>query len=385
MRLTEATAWPDKADYGASERNILSMASSKEPLLMLGSCPNYEHTPLHSLGGLSQELQVSSILLKDESKRLGLQSFKALGGCYAIAHTLMEYARVHSGKTVDAGDLLSDDMRSSFSSLTFACATDGNHGRSVAAGARLFGARSVVFLPRSVAQEKIDGILKYGAEIVQTDLDYDGAVAKADQVTRDNDWILISDTSANINDKIPQLVMHGYTVIVAEILQQLEDSAPPTHVFIQGGVGGLAAAVTGCLADVYGRARPTVIIVEPEGANCLQHCAEVGRLERLSDLQPTRMAMLECGEPSAAAWPIIARHVDFFLGMPDTVIEPALQRLMNPLQGDPPLDIGESGIAGRAGLLTVAANPEWRERIRLDDESRILVFGTEGSSAADRT
>ena len=129
--------------------------------------------------------------------------------------------------------------------------------------------------------------------------------------------------------------------------------------------------------------RPTIIVVEPEGANCLQHSAEAGHLERLLDLQPTRMAMLECGEPSAAAWPIIERHVDFFLDIPDAAIEPALQIIQNPLNGDPCLDIGESGIAGLAGLLAIAANADWRERIRLDDKSKILVFGTEGSSATD--
>jgi len=380
MKLIESRFWPVKAVFGDAERDILRMSSSDQPLSFLQYCPNHATTPLHVRSKLAANLNVADIYLKDESKRLGLQSFKALGGCYAIGSIALENAQKLLGSDIDASQLLDEKVRRATSSLTFACATDGNHGRSVAAGARLFGAKATIFLPRNVAKEKVDGISHYGAEIIHTGVDYDGAVEQAAQEAARNGWILISDTSADPTDRVPRLVMHGYTVMVKEVLQQLDGAEPLTHIFLQGGVGGLAAAVTGCFSDLYGASRPTVVVVEPEGANCLQYSAAATQLKKLPQLQPTRMAMLECGQPSAIAWPIIDRHVDFFLDLPDSAIEPALQSLTSSDSGDPGLDIGDSGAAGLAGLLAIAKNSSWRDRIGLNSKSSVLVFATEGGS-----
>jgi diaminopropionate ammonia-lyase len=384
MKLIESRFWPVKAAYRDAERDILQMSSSDGPLGFLKYCPNHAATPLHVRSKLAAYLSITSVYLKDESKRLGLQSFKALGGCYAIACVALENAQKLLGSNIDASQLLDEKVRQAASSLTFACATDGNHGRSVAAGARLFGARATIFLPRNVATDKVNGISRYGAEIIHTGLDYDGAVAQAAREAARNGWTLISDTSADLTDRVPRLVMHGYTVMVKEILQQLAGAEPLTHIFLQGGVGGLAAAVTGCFSDLFGASRPTIVVVEPVGANCLQHSADSAQLRKLPQLKSTRMAMLECGEPSAIAWPIIDRHVDFFLDLPDSAIEPALQSLTGSDGGDPGLDIGDSGAAGLAGLLAIAENPHWRDRTGLSSKSSVLVFATESGNQADR-
>ena len=184
--------------------------------------------------------------IKDEGLRLGLGSFKALGGSYAVIRLVLDAASERLGRAVDVAALQTPDVRAIAADMTFACATDGNHGRSVAQGAKLVGARAVVFVHSGVSQERVAAIARFGAEMVRVAGSYDDSVEEAARVADKNGWTIVSDTSWPGYERIPALVMQGYTAMVREALRQFPE--PPSHVFVQAGVGGVAAAVAGHLA-----------------------------------------------------------------------------------------------------------------------------------------
>ena len=197
MKLVKGQYAEDRCNYGDAEKSILRATSNAEPLRYLKHCPLYEPTPLHKLDGLAKTLGVASVFVKDESRRLNLMSFKALGGVYAVAHLLLERAKDVLQREVEPQDLLSDEVRAISSEVTFTCATDGNHGRSVAAGARLFGAKAVIFMPEGVTPLREQAIANLDAEVVRTSLNYDEAVAAANEAAADNGWILVADTGSS--------------------------------------------------------------------------------------------------------------------------------------------------------------------------------------------
>jgi diaminopropionate ammonia-lyase len=351
-------------------------ASEVENMLRL--CPAHRPTPLFYLDQLAHRLGVQRIYVKDESARLGLGSFKALGGTYAVICVVLEHAQRILGREISPSELTSDTVRAIARTLTVCCATDGNHGRSVAAGARMLGARAVVFVHETVSAQRVAAIAAFGAEIRQVPGNYDESVAVASRESRVNDWILLSDTSWPGYEDIPRLITKGYTAMVREVCAALD--APPTHVFVQAGVGGLAAAVAGHLALVYGKDRPRVVVVEPERAACLYASHQAGRRVAIAAGEPTVMAMLECYEPSLVAWRIVSRVVDGFMMVAEEDAIRAMRYLAAPTGLDPPVVSGESGAAGLAGLLRVA---EWRlarSVLGLDTSSRVLLFSSEGAT-----
>jgi len=194
---------------------------------------NHLATPLHALPALAGELGLGAIHIKDEGFRLGLGSFKALGGAYAVMHLVLEAAGKQLGRSVDIAELSSPEVKAIAAVMTFACATDGNHGRSVAQGAGLVGARSVIFVHSGVSNERVAAIARFGAEMVRVAGDYDQSVREAARVAAERGWTVVSDTSWPGYERIPGLVMQGYTVIVREALERL--AQPPTHIFLQAG------------------------------------------------------------------------------------------------------------------------------------------------------
>jgi diaminopropionate ammonia-lyase len=327
---------------------------------------------------LAAELGVGALFVKDEGPRLGLGSFKALGGAYAVTRLVLEEASRRLGRDVGAAELQSADVRAVASRMTFACATDGNHGRSVAQGAALVGARSVIFVHSGVSEARVAAIARYGAEMVRVDGTYDDSVAEAARVCVERGWIALSDTSWPGYERIPALVMQGYTVLVREALAAMPQ--PPTHAFVQAGVGGLAAAVAGHLAAVFGRDRPTFVVVEPDRAACIFESARAGRAVRIAPGPPTIMAMLECYEPSLVAWRLLARVADAFMTVDESDAVAVMNRLARPARGDPAVVAGESGGVGLAGLIRAAADPRARSMLGLDGDSRVLVVNTEGAT-----
>ncbi len=360
------------------DAKTLSVAAAEEVEQFLRHRKNHEVTPLHALPALARELGVGAIHVKDEGLRLGLGSFKALGGSYAVIRLVLDAASDRLGRLVDVSALQTPDVRAIVATMIFACATDGNHGRSVAQGAELVGAKSVVFVHSGVSEERVAAIARFGAEIVRVAGSYDDSVEEAARVADKNGWTIVSDTSWPGNERIPALVMQGYTAMVREALRQLPE--PPTHVFVQAGVGGVAAAVAGHLAVALADQRPRFVVVEPARAACVYESARVGRPVKIEQGEPTVMAMLECYEPSLIAWRVLSRVADAFMTVGEEDAVNAMKRLARPSGADPAIVAGESGGVGLAGLTRALADHEAREALRLGPQSRIFLINTEGAT-----
>jgi len=360
------------------DADMLGVAAADQVLEVLALRETYAPTPLHSLSGLARELGISALNVKDEGQRLGLGSFKALGGAYALMMLVRDEAVRRLGRPVAVDELDSPAVRAIAATMSFACATDGNHGRSVAQGAQMVGAKALIFVHSGVSDARVDAIASFGAEIVRVEGSYDFSVREASRVATENGWTILSDTSWEGYEYIPSLVAQGYTAMVREILDELPQ--PPTHVFLQAGVGGFAAAVSGHLSIVLGDRRPYVTIVEPARAACIYESARQGRAASVDASQSTIMAMLECHEASPVAFRVLERVADGFMTVDEDTAPEAMLRLATPVAGDPAIVSGESGGAGFAGLLTALRDPELATRIGLGPQARVLVVNTEGAT-----
>ena len=369
-------------DHGAplegADAETLGLAAADEVERFLAERENHEETPLRSLPALAASLGVASIHVKDESFRLGLSSFKALGGSYAVIRLVLEEASRVLGRAVDVKELQHVEVRRVAAAMTVGCATDGNHGRSVAMGARMVGAKAVIFVHSGVSDERVAAIRDCGADIVRVEGSYDDSVVEADRMCSENGWIVVSDTSWPGYERIPGLVMQGYLALLAETVRAWPE--PPTHVFVQAGVGGLAAAVAGHFAVRFGEARPRFIVVEPDRAACVFESAKVGEPLRIEHGEPTIMAMLECYEPSLVAWRILSRAADAFMTIGEEDAAETMRALAQPEGGDTAIVAGESGAAALAGLRVALKDAQAAQALGLDASSRIFVINTEGAT-----
>ncbi len=367
--------------YGDAERAVLNEREAEAASREIASWPGFAPSPLRFLPGLASHAGVASIAYQDESGRFGLGSFKALGGAYAVFRHLARQIAARTGATgVSAADIAAGAYRDIVADSTVCCATDGNHGRSVAWGARTFGAPCVIYIHETVSQGREDAIAAYGAKVIRNPGNYDEAVHRAAHDAEVNGWTVISDTSYEGYTEIPRDVMHGYTVMADEALRAHECAGVPTHVFIQGGVGGLAAAVCARFWWQYGSDRPRFVCVEPERAACLYESAKAGRRVMLTGDIETVMAGLSCGEASLLAWKIVERGTDDFMTIPDEAATDVMRLLADGVSGDRPIVCGESAGAGLAGMLAATAEPGLAGALGLDKDARVLVFGTEGDT-----
>ncbi|MBW6396302.1 diaminopropionate ammonia-lyase [Roseomonas sp. HJA6] len=341
----------------------------------IASWPGYEATPLVDLPDAAAAAQVASVHYKHEGGRFGLGSFKALGGAYAVMRLLQaELARRGVANAATAAELMEGTHGEATRGITVCCATDGNHGRSVAWGAKLFGATCVIFVHEHVSQGRRDAIAKYGAEIRVVPGNYDDAVREAQKQADANAWFVVSDTSYPGYTEVPRDVMQGYRVMADEAATQI--GITPTHVFVQGGVGGVAAAVSAQMRMRFGAA-VKVIVAEPDKAACLLASAEAGQPTTIEGDLDTLMAGLACGEPSLLAWQELERAAFAFMAVPDDSAVDCMKALA---ARNPPVVAGESAVAGLAALLLAAGEPFARAALGLDSTSRILLFGTEGAT-----
>lgn len=355
---------------------VLTEAGYRRAKTEITSWPGYVPTPLHDLAGLAAAAGVGAIRLKDEAGRFGLGSFKALGGAYAVLRVLVsELARQKVAPNAATSALLDGSLREATSGITVTCATDGNHGRSVAWGAQRFGCRCVIFVHENVSQGRIDAIAGFGAEVRVVPGTYDDSVREASRVAAERGWFVISDTSWEGYTQVPVDVMQGYRLMADEAIGQWQGAAP-THVFIQGGVGGVAAAVSTQLRFSL-RPAPELVVVEPDRAACLLVSAELGTPTTVPGDLDTLMAGLACGEPSLLAWQELERAAAAFMAIPDDAAVETMRLL-----AAEHIVSGESGVAGLAGLLLAAADPAARETLNLTAQSRVLVFSTEGATDA---
>lgn len=368
-----------RTSYPAELARIMNIHRTHESRLWL-SCWDQllqTETPLWQLPGLAGRLGVGELLIKDESVRSPLGSFKALGAPIALVRLAM---RLFPEQGLIARRLLAGDYREQFRRFTVISATDGNHGRALAAAARSMGCRCVIVLHAQVSMEREAAITAYGAQIVRIRGNYDDSVHEAARLATENDWQLVSDTSFEGYEDVARDVMQGYSIIAAEIVQQIKDQGV-THVFLQGGVGGLAAGVASYLWELFGSQRPIFVVVEPCQADCLYQSALTGQAAKASGSVDSVMAGLACGETSVLAWRFLQSSIDWFMTVDDAHAVQAMRVLATGDAGDLPVVAGESGVAGLAGLMVLAQNQQWFERIGLGKRARVLLINTEGDTA----
>jgi diaminopropionate ammonia-lyase len=367
--------------YAKTERAVVSLAAHLTAIEEISSWPEYAPTPLIEMAGLATELGLGAVHYKDEDKRFGLKSFKALGGAYAVLRVLQEdLAARHGVSTVSSTDLLSGSYRHLTEKLTVTAATDGNHGRSVAWGASMFGCACNIYLHSHVSDARESEIATFGAKITRVDGSYDDSVrdcaADAERLGR----VLVADTNSGGGEAaIPALVMQGYTILAQEFMTQMQGSIP-THVFVQGGVGGIAAAIAGHLWESLGTDRPRIVVVEPGKANCIFRSIEAGEPTPVEGDVNTFMACLAAGEVSPLAWPILKYGADDVLTLEDDAAREAMRFLARGVGGDLPVVAGESGCAAVAGLLAASADHALASILELGPGAKVIVIGSEGAT-----
>lgn len=336
----------------------------------------YAPTPLVSLPELAGRIGVGVVLYKHEGPRFGLGSFKALGGSYAALRVLRREISKRAGKEISLADLRAGKHRDAAAQITLVSATDGNHGRSLAWGCQRFGAPCRIYIHAEVSEGRAQAMRGLGAEVIRITGDYDDSVDLAKAEAEANGWFVVSDTSWPGYSQPPRDVMAGYGVMTREICAALDEA--PTHVFLQGGVGGLAAGVAAGMRQHWGDKAPRVVIVEPDRAACLYESAKAGAPTSVAIAEETIMAGLSCGEPSPLAWEILAEEASDFLTIPDSVVAPTVRLLARPLPGDPAVEAGESAVAGLAALIAARADAGLSSKLGLDPASRVLLIGSEG-------
>lgn len=353
--------------------------------------PDYEPTPLVDLKNLAKYLGVKKILVKDESKRFGLNAFKVLGGSYAMGKHIAEILNVPM-KDLPFDVMISDETKKKLGDVTFVTATDGNHGRGVAWTANRLKQKARVYMPKGSAQMRFDNIKKENAYVEITDLNYDDAVRKGnaeveENVAKGKNYVMVQDTAWEGYEKIPLWIMQGYATIMSEMLEQVKD-LKPTHVFVQAGVGSFAGAMQGLLSKTFGKDRPIVVVCEPHQANCIhrsfkQNNGKPFNIPNTEDLS-TLMAGLSCGEPSTISYKILNDYTDYSISCNDKIAAHGMRVLGAPLGDDTRVISGESGAVG-LGLVSTLLDPSKgftniAKEIGLDENSVILCVSTEGDT-----
>ena len=341
--------------YPADLQTLFPTSMVSDAQDAIANWAGYAPTALHDLAPLANAIGVKKLLYKDESTRFGLGSFKALGGAYAVE-------KLMAGR--DA------------SQVTVATATDGNHGRSVAWGAQQAGCKCVIYIHAEVSQGRADAMAAYGAKIIRVDGDYDLSVRRCAEDSAKHGYEIISDTTWEGYMDVPRYVMAGYTMMVREIKAQAE---PPTHVILQAGVGGLAAAITAALWQDLGAHMPKIIIVEAGFAPCLIASARSGKAETIHIEEETIMAGLSCGEASPLAWEILKQSASHFVTIADKAV-PTGMRLLASGEAGPKIEAGECGLPGVIALAGIMNDDILRKATGVNSNARVLVFGCEGAT-----
>lgn len=384
--------WVDPADDDRARLFVPARLPSPGPVVLtpdrikaahrvIADWPGYAATPLLRLDDLAGRLDLGTVWLKDETKRFGIGSFKALGAGCALARILIDRLGPVLGQAVAVSDLLSGCHPQRTAGVVTVAATDGNHGRALAWASRLFGCRCVIFVPAQVSGGRRAAIAELGAEVVEVVGTYDDAVQVAARSAVLNGWIEVSDTAYGGDDAVPRLVMEGYTALVTEIAAARPRPRALTHVFLQAGVGGFAGSVLDAAACAPVLRGAAGIIVESNQAGCLFASAQSGALTGVRGPLATAMAGLACGLPSTVAFEIVRQRATAFLQISDADARLA-RKWLESAAGTKLPQIGESGIAGLAGLLVVCRHAEWRTRLGLDSKSNVLLFATEGLDAS---
>lgn len=348
-----------------------AMAHIDDLRAYLDLCPAYKQAPLTEAPALVADLKIGRLSIKDETDRMGLGSFKALGGAYAIFNMLLARAESEYGKPLPVDTQLLDVLKPLAKDMTFCCASAGNHGLSVAAGAHIFGARAVIYLCESVPEDFAKRLTVKGAEVRRNGADYDASMDAARAACDAHGWTLVSDSSWAGYEEFPLAIMKGYAAMTDEIAAQYSKTGQwPSHVFLQAGVGGLAGGLANHIRLAWPR-QPSIIVVEPDKAACLLESARADAMARIN-APGTNMGRLDCAEASMLAFEILRNTADAFVTISDEEAERAVDALKTA-----ELETTPSGAAGYAGLVALAQDDDLRRRFGIDENARALCFVTE--------
>ena len=383
LKLSFVTALKNEKEPPAKSPDFLSEQAVAPAHRIHRGLPQYSVTPLVSMEAMAAQMGIKALLVKDESKRFGLNAFKGLGGLYALTRVVCRELGLDWQNT-DFAALQAPENRRRIENMVFVTATDGNHGRGVAWAAGMLGCKAHVYMPAGSAEARAQAIREVGrAEATIIPFGYDEAVRYAARMARENGWYLIQDTSWEEYREVPTWIVQGYTTMAMEAAEQMDAMGlRPTHVFVQAGVGAMAGGVVGYLAGRYEENKPLFAVVEPENIPCIYESAQScdGEAHTAKVQQPTIMAGLNCGEPCTITWPVLRDYAGWYFKCPDNVAAHGMRMLA---RGAVPVVSGESGAvtAGLAHLLGCCPEAaELKAKLGLDSEAVVLCISTEGDT-----
>ena len=352
------TEFTDNKNYSFNKKEILNSLTSEEidnAYKSISKWKGYSPTPLLSLNKLSKELNLNKIFYKDENKRFDLKSFKALGGAYAVE-------KVTKGNK----------------DIVVATATAGNHGRSVAWGAKRLGLSCKIFISEFVSDARGKAMAALGADVVKVKGNYEKSLMECIKQSTENNWQIVQDVAWKDYMVVPKYTMAGYTVMMKEITNQIQEEKI-THIILQAGVGGMAAAMVAGIAR-YLNHIPVIIVVEPDSAACVMESIKTGKIEKIDIKRESLMGGMSCGEVSLVPWEILKNSVKHCISLPDDDIAKTMKLLGNSSFSDDKIIAGENSAPGVISLITSCEDQAIKEKLDLNEKSNVLVFGCEGDT-----
>ena len=356
--LWKYTEFIENKNYSFNKKRILESLSKDdidEAYLSISNWEGYSQTPLIKLNKLSSELNLNQIYYKDESKRFNLKSFKALGGAYAVE-------KVSKGKK----------------DIVVATATAGNHGRSVAWGAKRLGLKCKIFISEYVSDARGQAMANLGADVIKVSGNYEKSLIECIDQSTKNNWQIVQDVAWKDYMLVPKYTMAGYSVMMKEIVDQI-DNNKITHIILQAGVGGMAGAMVAGIAR-YLDNTPTSIVVEPDSAACVLESIKKGKIEKINIKRESLMGGMSCGEVSLVPWEILKNSVKYCISLPDDDIAKTMRLLGNASFSDEKIIAGENSAPGIISLIASCENEEIKNKLQLNDKSNVLLIGCEGDT-----
>jgi len=357
-QLWKYSSFIENKNYSFNKEEILKNITKEqidEAYLTISKWDSYNPTPLLLLNKLSKELNLNKIYYKDESKRFDLKSFKALGGAYAVE-------KVTKGNK----------------DITVSTATAGNHGRSVAWGAKRLGLKCKIFISEYVSDARGKAMEALGADVVKVKGNYENSLVECIKQSTDNNWQIVQDVAWKDYMLVPTLTMAGYSVMMKEIVDQINNEEI-THIFLQAGVGGMAAAMIAGAAR-YLKNIPKMIVVEPDSAACVMESIKTGKIEKINIVRESLMGGMSCGEPSLVPWEILKKSVNNCISLPDDDIGKAMKLFANASFGDEKIIAGENSAPGVISLIAGCNDENIKNKINLNSNSNVLLIGCEGDT-----
>ena len=348
----------DNKNYSFDKDQILKSISEDEiddAYNSISKWEGYAPTPLISLNKLSNELSLKNIFYKDEDKRFDLKSFKALGGAYAV-------------EKVTKGD----------KDIVVATATAGNHGRSVAWGARRLGLKCKIFISEFVSKARGQAMENLGADVIKVKGNYEKSLIECIKQSTENNWQIVQDVAWKDYMLVPKYTMAGYSVMMREIVDQINNEKI-THIILQAGVGGMAGAMIAGIARYLDNI-PTTIVVEPDSAACVLESIRTGKVEKIDIKRESLMGGMSCGEVSLVPWEILKYSVKHCISLPDDDIGNTMKLLGNSSFSDQKIIAGENSAPGVISLIASCEDQNIKQTLKLDQNSNVLVIGCEGDT-----